>query len=142
MFKRVQQFNRVQKVKQHVRNNKTTYIVGASCLAVGAACSFVYFRSSLVPEVIIAPVQKNIALAQYKPSNHLTQQVTIELPARGHRRNVIVNDNTGEIFASQNEAARKLGVSPACVSQHLNGSRDNLNGVVLKNLGENVKIAA
>lgn len=123
----------IERAKWHFVRNKTSYIVGAGCLFVGAAGTLVFTQ-----RVSVAQTAKNIALLQWKPLNYLEQTTVIQLPARGHRGLVLLNNETGTVYASQREAARELGTYPTIVAKHLKGDLPTANGTTLTSLGENL----
>jgi hypothetical protein len=129
-----QKNQKFQNIKNHLKNNKTVYITGAICLVVGAAGTLLYSQK------VVASSQeaKNIALVNWKTLTFQQQTTIVELPSRGHRGNVILNDKTGRVYGSQNEAAKNLGVSSSAISRHLHGDWESVNGTTLTNLGENL----
>jgi DNA endonuclease I-HmuI-like, NUMOD-like domain len=121
-------------VKDHVSRHKEAYITGGFCLVVG-----VIIGAETYHKVSVSQKSQNIGLLNWKTFTHMEQNtIVLEVPARGHRGNVLVDENTGHVYPSQNEAARELGVSPSSISQHLNGHRDHVGGITLKKMGENL----
>ncbi len=124
---------RIAKVKNHLKENKAAYFAGAGSLAVGVLGTLAFTQ-----KVAISQQAQNIALLNWKPFNFLQQTTIVQLPARGHRGLIIVNDNTRDVYGSQNEAARALGVTASTVADHLKGLRNHVDGTTLTCLGENL----
>lgn len=94
---------RFQKVKQHLRDNKKTYLVGAGCITAG------YF---LRPQVVNIVDAFNI---KYK-SPTTTTVITI-LERRACREPISVRDKlTGEVYASIRRAATVTGETASKIS--------------------------
>lgn len=125
--------DRLVKIKNHLKKNKVAYITGTTCLVTGVVGTLAFTQ-----RVSVSQQAKNVALLNWKPFNHLEQTTIIQLPARGHRGLVIINDKTNVIYASQNEAARALGVTASTIADHLKGFRDHVDGTTLTCLGENL----
>jgi len=118
----------VKSVRTHIRNNKVTYIAcGVTAVVVAGVTYYVCGNSALVN---VRPIQ----ILNWK--SHQTIEVVIE--ALGHPGNVIqdVTDGVGgTIWASQNQAAKALGVLPARISEHLAGKIPDVAGRVLMKIG-------
>ncbi|QGJ89101.1 hypothetical protein PBI_UNTOUCHABLE_57 [Gordonia phage Untouchable] len=119
---------RAGRVKNHIKRNKTVYIVGATCLVVGAVGGVAMVKTT-------SPIKVQPKINQvlsWKPEAHL--EVYIE--ALGDPGNIIQDTTTGTIYASQRQAAKALGVDPSRVSEHLKGARSHINGHELVKLGK------
>jgi hypothetical protein len=116
----------VVRVREHVERNKKVYSVGGVCLLIGAAGGLVLAsRQGAVNNKITQ-------VLSYKPE--ATLEVFIE--ALGDPGNIIQETSTGTIYASQGQAARELGLSPAAISKHLNGASPHVNGHTFTKLGK------
>lgn len=111
--------NKIQKTKQHIIDNKAIYITGGVCLVVGALGGGLY-------------AIKNDALVNTKAIQVLTwkskQTIEVYVEALGDPGNIIQDTTTGIIYASQGQAAKELGVTPAAISQHLAGKTSHVKG--------------
>jgi hypothetical protein len=125
--------SRARSAKEHVSRNKAAYITGGVCLVIGAVGG-----AAAVRQVSVSPKLQNVALLNWKPLNVLFQTIVVELPARGHRGLAIVDTTSKKVYASLNETAAALGVSPTTVRNHLNGLKDDIDGHILQVLGENL----
>jgi hypothetical protein len=121
-------------VKDHVSRHKEAYITGGLCLVVG-----VIIGAETYHKVSVSQKAQNIALLNWKTFTHMEQNtVIIEVPARGHRGDVVVCNETGQIFPSQREAAKKLGINQGNLCSHLSGKNSHAGGLTFKSLGENL----
>lgn len=124
---------RIERVKKHFVENKKAYFIGLGGLAIGALGTLAYVQKTGVSQRA-----SNTALLQWKPSILQHQEVIIELPARGHRGTVIVDDQTGIVYASIKHAAEELNLNRQNLSEHLRGLQNNVNGKTFTSLGENL----
>lgn len=122
----------LEEVKKHIANHKRAYIIAGAVVGVAAVGVGGYILGAkTVPkmaETVVSPRQT----LNWKPVQ--TVEVTIE--ALGDPGNIIQDVTTGTIYASQNQAAKALGVSNTMVARHLNGLKDSVNGHELVNLGK------
>ena len=72
------------------------------------------------PQVVNKPIQ----ILTWKSK----QVIEVYIEALGDPGNVIQDVETGIIYASQNQAARELGINPARISQQLHGIIDHAKG--------------
>jgi hypothetical protein len=117
--------DRIEKVKKHLKENRVTYYVGATCLVVGAAVGLSLNSKALIH---IRPIQ----VMTWKSK----QTIEVFIEALGDPGNIIQDITTGSVYASQGQAARELGVSPARISEHLSGKLPNVKGHVFKFLAK------
>lgn len=120
--------SKIENIKNHVRENKKVYIVGASCLAVGVGVGVGVSVRRPSSMVNVRPIQ---ALA-YKSN----QTVEVFVEALGDPGNIIQDTTTGTIYASQGQAARALGVRPTRVSEQIRGLVEDVNGHKFIKLGK------
>lgn len=129
--------SKLENIKNHVRENKKVYVVGASSLAVGAAVGVGYALGVRTTpkdvETLIAPSNKINGLA-WKP----TQTIEVVVEALGDPGNIVQDMTTGTIYASQNQAAKALGVDKSVVTRHLQGTLETIKGHTLVKLGKAV----
>ena len=98
---------RIAQIKQHLQDNKATYLAGAGCLVAGYL-----LRKPQIIEIVnnntptIAPVMNNI--------------VNNTVNNGGHMRKIIKCLETGELWLSVTEAAKAQGKNISLMSQHLN----------------------
>lgn len=118
----------LDKVKEHFVKHKTVYLTVSGVIVgtlVGAAAT-VYLSKN--PTIVNKPIQ----ILTWKSK----QTIEVFVEALGDPGNVIQDVSTGIIYASQGQAARELGLSPARLSEHLHGELDHVKGHVFKLLGK------
>lgn len=64
------------------------------------------------------------------------RHASVDIKALGDPGNIIQDVSTGTIYASQNQAARELGVSKTAVFNHLHGKTSQVAGHRLKVVGK------
>jgi hypothetical protein len=116
--------SRLARVKQHLKDNKQIYLVGAGCLGAGYL---------LRPGVVTIVDAFNI---KYKSS--VTNIVTTELARRGHPGYLVKCLETGEVFASKRRAAEALDINRFNLNEHLKGVQPDVDGFHFEVLGEAV----
>lgn len=115
------------KIKEHWNNHKEKYLIGATALSTGIAIGLaIQIRNMTVQGEAVA---MNNALININPTAN-----AVVVP-QGHPGYVIQNLDTGEIYMSQNQAAKALGISATILSQHLNGKVDDVSGMKFNRLG-------
>lgn len=117
-------------IKSHFQRNKTTYV------AVGVAgITYALTRnisSSPVRGLVSVPARSPIgtlaenvsnarALQMFTNKSHLTMTTIIEANRQGPPSWVVRCKETGDVFTSQIQAARAMGITPSLLSGHLNG---------------------
>ncbi|QFP94936.1 hypothetical protein SEA_OHMYWARD_54 [Gordonia phage OhMyWard] len=112
----------VERLKNHAKTNKKTYIVGGVCLAAGLVGGAVIVRTSMDPPIKVQP--KITQVLSWKPEAHL--EVYIE--ALGDPGNIIQDTTTGTIYASQGQAAKALDTTKSAITRHLKGDTDFVAG--------------
>jgi hypothetical protein len=123
---------RIEKIKNHLKKHKTTYITGGVCLVVGTAVGVVLSAT----KVSVGSGQNNyqVGLLNYW-FNHST---TIDMPATGNRGEIVFCEETKQLFPSIRAAAKALDISQGNLSQHLRGHQSQVNGYHFISLGENL----
>lgn len=110
------QESRFKRIKRHIKENKTTYLVGGVCLGAGY-----FLRKPQVVTVInevapaITPVFNNMPVFNNTINNG------------GHARKIVRCIETDELWPSMTKAAEEAGVSLTKMSQHLHGRKDHVN---------------
>lgn len=118
--------SKIENIKNHVRENKKVYIVGASCLAVGVGVGAVLVKSG------------NISISVSGDGNHVVgkartvNQVMVELVERSTASRPVHLDGTNLYFSSINEAARETGLPRHLISRNVNGLIPDVKGQVFK----------
>lgn len=118
--------SKIESVKNHVRENKKVYIVGASCLAIGLVGGAVLVKSGGVS--IAAGGDRNQIVAKAKTVN----QVMIEMVERSTPSKPVHLVGTNLYFNSISEAARETGHTLSMVSQNVNGHISDVKGDVFE----------
>ncbi len=116
---------RIEKIRDHVSENKDRYIVGVCCTVVGGSVMFVVGRSDTGAEI----AQKIIQIG-FK--NESTNNVVINLVERSTPSKPVHLVGTNLYFNSLSEAARKTGHHLSQLSKHINGHLPDLNGDVFE----------
>ncbi len=116
---------RIEKIRDHVSENKDRYIVGVCCTVVGGSVMFVVGRSDTGAEI----AQKIIQIG-FK--NEGTNNVVINLVERSTPSKPVHLVGTNLYFNSLSEAARKTGHHLSQLSKHINGHLPDLNGDVFE----------
>jgi len=112
---------KIERVKQHLQENKKVYLVGAGCLAVGSSvtATTILLRLNGLP-LEIQQKAKNTALIIWKPK--ITQ---IALVKRACREPIPVLDKlTGEPYPSINRAAAVVGKNAREIAQDIHGLQE------------------
>lgn len=104
-----------QKVKQHLKDNRKTYLVGASCLATGCL---------LRPQVV-----NIIDVFNVKYKSPTTTTVLTILERRACKEPIPIRCiDTGEVFASIRRAGDVLNIPRQLISDQLRGKIPSANG--------------
>lgn len=118
--------SKIETVKNHVREHKKVYIVGATCLAVGVVGGAVLVKSGGIS--IVASGDNNQIVAKAKTVN----QVTVEMIERSTPSRPVHLEGTNLYFNSISEAARETGYTRSLISQNINGHIPDVKGEVFK----------
>jgi len=122
--------DRIQRIKDHVRENRMTYLVGGACFVIGAS-------GTLAVTGLPGKVNASQRIISWKPEN-VTQNIiqTTVLARRGHPGYVVKCNETGELFASISRAAEMLGVDRSGIRRQLKGESPHVEGYTFTKLGE------
>ncbi len=123
--------DRIDKIKAHLREHKVVYLASGASFIVGGLTVW-----AISQKVEINISQK--AFLNWKSKITQEQNISINMPARGHRGNMVFCNETKKFFSSQGEAAREMGLNPGTLSSHLTGKYPDAGGYTFKNLGENL----
>ena len=104
-----------QKAKQHVQDNRNSYLAGAGGLAVGALGVLLLTRAPMQINNTVAPV--------------ISPVFTNVVNNGGHMRKIIRCIETDEMWPTVTKSAEATGNTLNRMSQHLNGHREDLNGL-------------
>ena len=116
---------KIERIKNHLVENKKVYIAGAVGVVIGGVIVFVLVRKAYgVPGIS----QKAIGIW----NKQIATLITIDAP--GNSGNVIQDLTTGTIYPSQNAAVKALGLNPTRLSEQLNGTAKHVSGRVFKKL--------
>lgn len=114
---------RIEKIKKHVVDHKEVYIAVAVTAVTTAAITILIVQRAQINSSV---TQK--AILSWKPI--MEQKANIIIQAPGNSGNIL-QDDLGNIFASQNSAAKALGVDPRAIREHLQGRSTNIMGRTL-----------
>ncbi len=126
---------RVEKIKNHIRENKQIYIGTGLGFAAGVITILVVKKLSETDEDNASNENKQVVVA-WKTGDVTQNIIQTALSRRGHPGNLILCNETGEVFASQARAAAAMNIWPSNLSSHLNGKNDSVGGYTFTNLGE------
>jgi hypothetical protein len=115
------------RIKAHVQDHKEAYIAGGAFFAVGLGAGVAVGGPQLIQIVDAFSIK-------YKSPT--TTQLINMLVRRGHPGNVIVCRETGQPFASQNQAAQMMGLNASHLAQHLQGKAPHVKGNTFERIGE------
>lgn len=118
----------IETMKNHLRDNKKVYIAATVGVVVGAV-SVVLLKRNPTEMSVDNKIQQ---IFSWKPQ----AKIEVYIEALGDPGNIVQDTTTGTIYASQNQAARALGLCKSQVSQYLNGKNVDLNGHDLIKLGK------
>ena len=130
MTRREQIKAKFNEVKESIKQNKTAYIAGTVGVAIGVGATLLATHNGDQFNTIAQSVIVNRSKAKHI---EIYQQM---LERRGHPGNMILCNETGEIFASQNRAAAANELSASLLSQHLAGKFPTAKGMTFTDLGE------
>ena len=122
--------NRLNKIKNHLKNNKRTYIVGAGTFVLGIVTTmWLVQRGNLY---LKATGDNNVINAINNPET--VNMITNYIENRGRPGNPVQCVQTKEVWKSQELAASSNGSSAVAMSRHLNGMYDDLKGLTYTRL--------
>lgn len=124
-------YQKIEKMKQHIQENKKVYIAAAGGMVVGGIGVCIGVRQ--VNPKQITNIKQGIAV---NSPNTVHQMMINQLQRRGHPGNVILWIEKDLYCESQNRMASTAGLDAGMLSKHLNGKIDNVNGNHFIKVGE------
>jgi|KBSMisStaDraftv2_1062788.scaffolds.fasta_scaffold27891_6 hypothetical protein len=118
----------IDQVKAHISRNRERYITGSVVVVAGITCYIVRGRTVAgfaASEVNIRP------FAFFSKQNVVT---VIEREGRGHPGYLVKCLETGDIFRTQGDAARALGVDGKTMTRHILGDLPHVNDLHFERL--------
>src|SRR5580765_4685076 len=122
---------KVERIKNHIKEHKEKYIIGATCVIAGLATGYVVGKrrgSALGEAVQATTLVMSLDRCKIKDSSFLQQTISIYGNVIGRPGNEIIDLTTGKVFGSQTLAAQDAGVSNNRMWKHLSGEGGDLNG--------------
>lgn len=113
----------IDKIKQHVRENKKVYIVGISSAGITYLVMRGVASQPIGRDTVVTAERDIVVLGKRAVMNNVS---FISANRQGPPSWVIRCIETGEIFSSQSAAAREMGLQRGHISQHLNSMRDHV----------------
>lgn len=118
---RVEKFKeKVERIKQHFKDNKKVYLVGGGALLTGLLAGLATANRPQVKNVV------DSYKIQYKSPT--INEITTILTPRGNPGKPVRWEETGEVAASINRMAEISGCHPLDISRNVRGLRDNVKG--------------
>jgi hypothetical protein len=117
------------RTRAHLQRNKKAYIAASIGVIAGGLGTLAF--ATRRPEVQVSP--KIHQILSWKPQ--ASQKVVVELTERSNLSKpcrIKGSTDPKDIFISQADASRKLGISESLISGHLNGKFPEANGVRLE----------
>lgn len=119
---------KIEKFKSHFRENKKSYIIGGSCLVVGATAAVVVMKYKVCPT---PPTEVAQAFNQTAVGWNINQTI-VSFVERSTPSKPVHLVGTDRFFASMSEAARETGHHVADISKVVNGKMPNVKGDVFE----------
>jgi hypothetical protein len=113
--------------RQHLKDNRKTYLVGAGCFAAG------YLLRQ--PRVITIVNHTAPAITPVFNNHNIGNVVSTVVNNGGHMHKIVQCLETGEIWTKVTDAAEAAGTSLAYMSRHINGHKPDVFGKHYKIIG-------
>lgn len=129
---------KLKKAKEHIVENKETYISGAVCLVVGVAVGQFISATTNTPQVVGGSASNDNDVQVGGDVNApitITQNSTVVNNFGGHLCKIVKCVDTGEIFETAKAAAESAGVTASNMSRHLNGHTNSISGMTYEVVG-------
>jgi hypothetical protein len=117
---------RIEKIKQHFKDNKNVYTIGGICLVVGGVAGVLSSTKSV-------QVVDNFNIKYKSPTSNVVE-VTMIRP--GPKSFVVQCLETQKTWPSLRSAAKDLGINPGELSKHLKGEVGSIDGKDFTKLAE------
>lgn len=117
-----QKVSKRERIVNHLKEHKTTYICAAAGAVAGAAVGVVVgvsLRSPKMPEINVPIVNNNTPVFNNINTNTMG----------GYSTKLVECVETGQIWKTVKDAAEAAGVSATTMSGHLNGRQDHISGL-------------
>lgn len=113
-----QKISKKERIVNHLKEHKTTYICAAAGAVAGAAVGVVAvsLRSPKMPEINVPIVNNNTPVFNNVNTNNMG----------GYSTKMVECVETGQIWKTVKDAAAAAGVDPAVMSKHLNGRQRDI----------------
>lgn len=126
------ELSKIEKVKNHFKENKKFYIGAATGFVVGAIFVTLKYRSTnakMEAEVMGSITQTPISVLSRVTNNAtLVQTISPYGNPLGRPGKAVVDITTGKRFESEKLAAISVDSTPSKISDHLHGREDHVNG--------------
>lgn len=131
----------LEKIKQQYRQHKKlvwSIAIGTAAAAGGVAFAEHEANKAEAKHVGPRPLPPQVPRPRTAGSwdSPYVRHTSVDIKALGDPGNIIQDVSTGTIYASQNQAARELGVSKTAVFNHLHGKTSQVAGHKLKVVGK------
>ena len=127
---------KIEGVKDHLRRNQKTYIVGGVCLLAGFTCAVMRKNTGHWLYWTPSPDKAQVfSLLNFKGVNTVNVVNTIERQGRGHPGYIVRCLETGELFEAQKVAADVLGISEKNIGRQIAGKLEHANGYHFERVG-------
>jgi hypothetical protein len=127
---------RIEKIKQHIRDNREIYIAAGAGLVAGAGITLLITRGRHAGIQGVPGTAENSVFV--RPFNFLSPNTILtvfEREGRGHPGYIIQCLETGETFPSQVQAANVMNIPETLLSAHLRGKFPDVDGLHFERLG-------
>jgi len=139
------ELTKIEKFKQHIKDNKKIYIGTTIGIVTGSIITALFIMRKYgmtdmeMEEHVLISIKQRL-LANYKPTVHNNTYQTISQYGNpiGRPGTPVVDTTTWKRFESESLAARSVGASVTKVSDHLNGRREHVNGHTFKRVSDYV----
>lgn len=125
---------RFERIKAHVKRNKVAYAsLGSAVLAASFTCLIMRGRHADV-QCVSDTAETSVfvrPLTFFSKQGEITTNIinVLERDGRGHPGYIVHCKETGDVFASQKQAADAFNIPSAVLSLHIRGKLDDVNGL-------------
>ncbi len=122
---------RVEKIKNYLRENKVTYFATAGGVVIGGLSALAFGPNTEIKQTVDS---WKFTIFTWKPST--INNISATLIRRGHPGFAVICKETKEQWASINQAAAAIGTSATSLANHLKGKNVDVYGLHYEILGE------